>query len=788
MKHLVIAAVFFGCLVSGFTQQTIYTQTVKGVITDEQSGNIIKGVTVTVDGIKPPIQAISDSLGNFKLKQVPIGRQTLRISCLGFEDAIVQNLELTSSREVVVEIKLKEKIKTLDAVTVVSSKNKYRAINESAVVSARQLSIDEAVRYSGTRSDPSRMAQNFAGVSGTNDARNDIVIRGNSPSGVLWRMDGIDIPNPNHFNTLGATGGPVTMLNTNTLKNSDFITSAFPAQYGNAVAGVFDLRLRNGDNEKYEYLGQMGFNGFELGAEGPLEKGSQSSFLVNYRYSMVATVQALGMNVGTGSATPYYQDACFKLHIVTKKSGTFDWFGLGGESHITFPPDSTNNFYVSNNGSLSNQVAKSLTGVTGVTHTYFFDPNTSGKLTLAVSGIKTSYTEELIRKNLPNQLSNAISDRQTKLSAGYTLNKKFSSRNQLTAGILADISFLNLNQQYIPNGDSILQTLIQTSKTTSLVKAFVNYAHRFSNIVSSNIGVYAQRLSLNGSWSIEPRWNLRYQFTSNQSLSFGAGLHSQMQPLEVYFYQTPDATGQMQLTNKNLDFVRSIHTVAGYDISLPNHIRIKTEVYGQFLFHAAIDNFSSSFSMLNYGADFGFPTNTNLVNKGKGYNYGLEITVEKFLYHGFYYLFTGSLFQSRYKGSDQVWRNTAFDSKAVANFLAGKEFRISNRSSFGLDTKLTVAGGQPYTPFDVSASQSAGYVIYKTNEAYSVYNNTYLRWDLKLSYTSNGRKATQKWYIDFQNMTNRKNIYIRTLNPSTGQIGEVYQMGFFPNINYQVTF
>ena len=224
--------------------------------------------------------------------------------------------------------------------------------------------------------------------------RNDIIIRGNSPAGVLWRMEGIDIPNPNHYSTLGSTGGPVTILNTNTLKNSDFITSAFPAQYGNAVAGVFDLRMRNGNNEKYEFLGQMGFNGFEFGAEGPLNNGNKSSFLINYRYSLVAAIQKLGLDVGTGSATPYYQDINFKVNIPTKKAGTFSLFGLGGESHIKFDAIDEDNLYSTNDGSLRERNFRSLTGVTGLTHTYFFNPNTSGKIMLAVSGFDSKYRED----------------------------------------------------------------------------------------------------------------------------------------------------------------------------------------------------------------------------------------------------------------------------------------------------------------------------------------------------------------------------------------------------------
>ncbi len=788
MKSTIFIGLFLIATLLSFAQIKPLTQTVKGNIVDDQSGNVLHNVSVVVDGAKPLIVSISDSAGNFKLQNVPIGRQNIKISFVGYEESLIKNIEVTSSKEVILEIRLKEKIKLLKDVVVVSGKQKNKAINETAVVSARQLSIDEAVRYSGTRNDPSRMAQNFAGVSGTNDARNDIVIRGNSPTGVLWRMDGIDIPNPNHFSTMGSTGGPVTMLNTNTLKNSDFITSAFPSQYGNAIAGVFDLRLQNGNSEKNEYLGQMGFNGFEFGAEGPLGKDKKSSFLIDYRYSMVATLVAMGVNVGTGVATPYYQDLSFKFHINTKKIGTFDVFGLGGESHIDFPPDSSNNYYTSNDGSLTHSKANSLTGVIGVTNTYFLNSTTSGKATFAISGFQSKYFSEIVENGKPNKTNYDINNNQSKISVGYNFNKKFNSRNQLTAGILSDIYHLNLYEDYLPQGDTVLTTLYKTKNSTTLLKGFTNYYHRFSNTVSTNIGLYSQWFSLNKSWSVEPRWNIKYQFQPNQSLSFGTGLHSQMQPLEVYYYQTPDISGKMQLTNKNLDFVKSLHTVLGYDINFSNHIRLKTEIYGQYIFNAAVETSPSSFSMLNTGAGFGFPDKSYLLNNGKGYNYGLEITLEKFLNKGFYYLLTTSLFESKYKGSDNIWRNTAFNSNYVVNALGGKEFKLNARSSFGIDTKLTVAGGQRYTPFDIEASKVAGYIIYKDNEAYSLQNDTYLRWDLKLSYTSNGKRTTQKWYVDFQNLTNRKNIYMRTLNTVTGHIGELNQMGFFPNINYLITF
>ncbi|MBL7749679.1 MAG: hypothetical protein JNM19_19735 [Chitinophagaceae bacterium] len=151
-------------------------------------------------------------------------------------------------------------------------------------------------------------------------------------------------------------------------------------------------------------------------------------------------------------------------------------------------------------------------------------------------------------------------------------------------------------------------------------------------------------------------------------------------------------------------------------------------------------------------------------------------------------MFTSSVFESNYKGSDDVWRNTAFNTGFVTNILGGKEFKMGKKGLMGIDTKIAYAGGQPFTPFNIQASEAAGYVVFKENEAYSETNDAYLRWDFKFSYTRNGKKATQKWYIDFQNVTNRKNIYIKTLNPKTGTTDVINQIGFFPNVNYQVTF
>jgi hypothetical protein len=314
------AAIIF-LFLAPFTGVAQTTQSIRGKVIDKQSKFPIPGVSVVIVTLNPQKGSVTDDKGEFKLTEVPIGRHDLKVTLFGYTEQLISNILLTSGKEVYLNIELQEQILELEEVKIETEKSKGETNNENSVVSSRTFSIEETSRYAGSRNDPARRAMNFAGVTGASDSRNDIIIRGNSPLGLLWRFEGMDIPNPNHFGTFGTTGGPISMLNNNVLSNSDFITGAWPSQYGNALAGVFDLQMRKGNNQKREYMVQMGFNGLELGAEGPISKKNSSSYLANYRYSTLGIFKALGISFGT-SALPQYQDLNFKVNIPTEKAGT----------------------------------------------------------------------------------------------------------------------------------------------------------------------------------------------------------------------------------------------------------------------------------------------------------------------------------------------------------------------------------------------------------------------------------------------------------------------------------
>ncbi|MEM9885509.1 MAG: carboxypeptidase-like regulatory domain-containing protein, partial [Bacteroidota bacterium] len=446
---LIITSIIFG-FNALFAQEEL-TQSIRGTVVDAQSAYPIIGATVQILVADELKGTSTDVDGNFLLENVPIGRNNIKVSYIGYEEALLPNILVASGKESFVSVELREELTELNEIVVKAERSNQKAINTMASGSVQVLSMEELMRFSGGFGDPARMAQNYAGVSGASDTRNDIIVRGNSPSGVLWRLEGIDIPSPNHWSTLGTTGGPISMLNPNNLSDSDFLSGAFAAEYGNATAAVFDLGLRNGNYEKFEFLGQIGFNGFEFGAEGPLRVGKNASFIANARYSTLGVFKALGIDFGTGSAIPEYADATFKINIPTEKVGRFSFWGIGGVSDITFGDEEDNAYSVG-----SEQVNSGAeTAVVGLSHLYFFDDQTSSNLSIAWSYSNGYATALEVRDSNTLALDPTfISDnRQTKLGVNWSINRKINAKNRLKTGIMADVYDLSVEDSILLSDD-----------------------------------------------------------------------------------------------------------------------------------------------------------------------------------------------------------------------------------------------------------------------------------------------------------------------------------------------
>lgn len=767
------------------------TQTVKGVIRDEASKVPLASATVVL--INSNLGTATDAEGNFRLPEVPIGRQSFRISYLGYEDRTVNDVIVTAGKEVTLNITLQEALRKLGEVTVTYKKaaDKTRTNNDMAQVSARAFNMDETKRYAGALGDPSRMAANFAGVVSGNDANNDIVVKGNSPMGMLWQLEGLNVPNPNHFGSQGSTGGPVSMLNNNNLDKSDFITSAFPAQYGNALAGVFDIRLREGNREKHEFMGQIGFNGFEAGAEGPIGKDKRTSYMLNYRYSTLGVFQAMGINFGTGSALPLYQDVNYKVTTRIGSKGKLSLFGIAGNSSIDFwgkDVDTTKSNLYDGDPFYNQQVKYSATA-TGMSYEHQLSAKTSTKLTIGYSTAAERVIGDSI-STLDGSLipSYFVKSRTGKLSGIWSLMHKIDAKNNIQAGLLYDqtmFDMIHTNREK----DGSQRRYVDQAGSFGLGQAYAQWKHRFNNSLSGVAGVHFQYLDIGGQTAVEPRMSLRYALNAKHAVSVGYGLHHQAQNIYTYYLETPTPAG-VQYTNKALGFTRSQHFVTTYDWNVTGNLRIRAEAYYQQISRVPVELFSSSFSALNAGAGFtGLVANDSLVNKGNGHNYGLELTVERFFKHGYYFLVTGSLFNSRYQGSDGVERNTAFNAKHVLNVLAGKEFRVGkNGNVLALNLRLTSVGGRYLTPIDYDRSRQKGEAVYRDDIAFSDKQRDYFRADLRIAFRREYKRSTLEVAVDFQNVTNNQNIFGQSYDARTNRIKTTYQQGFFPVPMVRYTF
>ena len=774
------------------------TQTVRGQVTDAQTKRPLKGANVVVVSTKTPTGTTTDEQGNFEITEIPVGRHTIKISYMGYSQRTMSNVEVKSGSQTVLNIKMQQRVIEEEAVEVTAENDKMETNNEMAAVSTRSFTIDESQRYAGSRNDVARMASNFAGVQGSDGSRNDIVIRGNSPLGMLWRLEGVAIPNPNHFGGFGSTGGPVSMLNNNTLAQSDFSTGAFPAQYGDAYAGVFDLQMRRGNNQEHEFLGQVGFNGFEAGLEGPIDKEKGSSYMVNYRYSTLSVFQQLGVDIGTGSAVPKYQDVNFKLHFPDADGGHLQVFGLGGINRIKFSSGSGSNnnpnLYTNNKLEVTDQ---NRLGILGVEKQWLLGDETVATLTLA--GTHQNNTQQR------DSTLNPDTDRQrtlygqrfrrNKLFGSIKVDHRFNSQHSLEAGLKANHYRLDMVDSNYQHSTQSYRRFTDFDGNTSLIQPYMAYQFKASQDLTLNAGLHGNWLTLDNQFALEPRISAEYQDGRN-TYTAGFGLHSQKAPLNVHFQNVRGGNGKLRQANKDLGFIKALHGVLGYERQLSEKVRLKTEAYYQDITQSIVEPTPSSYSILNF-TDAGYQDRSprNLVNGGSGTNYGLDVTLEQFMDQGFYYMLTSSIFTSQYEGSDGKQRSTAHNGNCMNNLVIGKEFELwansgdqSTKTFLVLDGSIAHGGGKRYTPIDVQASREQGETVYQLDKPYTKQFKDYFRSDLQLSLKVNGENVTQEFGFDIQNITDRKNPLRRNFNPSSGTVETINQTGILPVGQYRVEF
>jgi hypothetical protein len=756
------------------------TQTIKGKILDNETQEPIPFATVVIKNTNPIIGTTTEDNGNFRLENVPIGRYDIEVSHLGYESTIISEVVVTSAKEVVLKITLTESAYALDEVIIRPKTNKEEPLNKMATVSARMLSVEEASRYAGGFDDPARLASSFPGVATSSVGNNAIIVRGNAPKYLQWKIEGVEVPNPNHFANLSAFGGGgLTALSSNLLANSDFFTGAFPAEYNNALSGVFDIKMRNGNSSEYEHSIEAGIIGIDFASEGPLGKKEYgASYLVNYRYSTLGLISSL---LPDDAGKINYQDLSFKLSLPTKKAGSFSIWGIGLIDNSESLPEKDINKQIYYED-IEQQDVSQYMGALGINNRLTLKNSAYLNTTLSVSTNGIDLKTDRLNNQSQLQPENEIKNTNYNIVFKSFLNKKFSAKHTNRTGVtLRGLAYdIDLKENNV--NTNTLNTLASENGFSSLLSAYSNSSFSLKNW-KLNLGINAQLFTLNNSVTIEPRLGLSHQINENNKLSFGYGLHSRIEPLNIYFATTANNTQ----ANKDLKLSKAHHFVLAYDWNISEKLHLKIEPYFQYLFDIPIVA-NTTTSLINLEQDWFI--NDTYINAGKGQNYGIDLTLEQYINNGFYYLVSASVFNSKYKTDTNKWYNTRFNKNYLITALAGKEFRLgkNKQNSLGINIRASIQGGNRYSPIDNQASLLQQDVVYNETNPFTQQAETVFLTDFTVNYEWNKRKTTQRLSLKVLNATNFEEFQGHRFNLQTNQVDKFKEGIIIPNISYKISF
>ena len=753
-------------------------QVIRGTVTDGASGQPLSGAVVELeDG---PAGTSTDDAGGFVLPRVPIGRHTVRVHHKGYQPAVLKEVLVGSAREVYLEVTLTERVISLDEVEVTPRVNKSGALNAMALLGGQLFSVEEAGRFAGGMDDPARLVSGYAGVATPNISNNGISIRGNAPSLLQWRLEGVEIPNPNHFADVDVLGGGfLSALSSHVLGNSDFFVGAFPAEYSNAVSGVFDMQLRPGSSRSYQHTFQLGMLGIDLASEGPISRKAGSSYLVNYRYSTTGLLEKLRPEEDMGG-TLGYQDLNVKLNFPTAKGGAFTVWGLGFVDEVKPVPDDPEAREYAEEGILS--AAKQKSGAAGISYRHLFaDRRTSLKTTLAATHLGNRIDESFYDPDDRKSPRTDLTARTTNVILTAILNHKFGTRHTNRTGFTWTHMHYDMDFDFTPVFGGPLENYARSSEGTDLVSAFTSSLVALRPDLALTAGLNVQHLRLNGRTTVEPRAGLRWEVTPRSSLAMGYGLHSRMEKPDVYFVKGGNGT----LPNKDLAFTKSHHIMFSYVYRIAEDMSLKIDPYFQSLFDVPITE-NGGYSILNRKE---FYITELLVSKGRGRNYGVDVTFSKYLTGGMYYMATASLFDSRYRAGDGRWYNTRYNRKFIVNALIGKEWMF-NRDMLGINLKGSLLGGQRYTPVDMPATlqHPDREVQYDGTQMYRKQFPARFIGDFTVSYRLNRRRVAHEFAVKSVNATGQKEYINHRYNLKTGRIEPYFTATSLFNISYQLAF
>jgi hypothetical protein len=696
-----------------------------------------------------PYGSYTDSSGFFEIKGIPAGLYNLEITYTGFKSQRFLEQEVTNSKPLVLEIFMEEEGTQLETVEIVSSPFTKSA---ESPVSLRTIGVNEIARSPGGNRDISKVIQSLPGVAGTVSFRNDIIIRGGAPNENRFFLDGIEVPNINHFSTQGASGGPVGLINVNFIREVDFFSGAFPATRGNALSSVMEIKQRNGREDRLGFNATVGSSDLGLTLEGPI--GKKTTFLASARRSYLQWLfKTLALPF-----LPNYNDFQFKTRTKFNERNELTVIGLGAidEFALNLEADST----------------ESQQFILG-----YLPVNTQWNYTVGANFkhfFENSFLSVVASRNMLNNRSFKYENNDESLTDGKILdyisqeieNRFRVEHNLQYKGFKVVYGLAYEYTRYLNNTFNRISTpagidTVDFSSALDLHKygAFATASRQFfQDRLSLSLGLrldgntYSAEMS-NPLEQFSPRIALSYAITPRFNANFNTGIYNQLPPYTTMGYR--NSQGELVNRSNGLRYIRAEHVVAGLEYNTP--VNSKFSVEG---FFKKYDRYPfllrDSVSLANLGGDFGVVGNEPVTSTSKGRTYGVELLAQQKLYKGFFGILSYTFVRSEFTDGSGTYKPSAWDNRHIVTSTIGKKFK----RNWEIGARWRYYGGTPYTPFDVDRSSLIAVwdITGRGLPDYNQLNSLRLRSSHNLDVRLDKKWFFEKWslnlYLDIQNLYN----------------------------------
>ncbi len=732
-------------------------------LTGEIHGKVVDGATqqplpgVNVRAAETAYGAATNERGIYRVVNMPVGTYRLRFSMVGYQEVIKTDVVVKSNKATIgVDVEMQESLITIQGAIVTVDPFLKSA---ETPVSAHSLDYEEIRRAPGSAEDISRAIRVLPSVALASDRRNDLIVRGGSPSENLVLVDGIETPNINHYGSQGASGGPIGMLNVDFVREANFLTGGFPARYGDKLSSVLDIKLREGNREQVEGDFNLSMAGYGGMFEGPLPQG-RGSWMISARKSYLELLEGqLGYD-----GVPKYGDVQGKIVYELNTSNKLTFLGLGGQDNFETNASAEANDGFTANNSINNDQYQYVLGLSWQS---LWSKN--GYSTISLS--RSVYDQDAVITRWDGRPRSRSRWQEAQWIARIDAHHKLGSASHLSAGLQAkSICFpqqLFLDEYRNENGDLIGSLSIDQEIKTSSTGGYLQFTDNLNHRLSASSGVRWDYFDFTGANNFSPRISLSYHFTDRLTLNGSWGI----------FYQTPPLSWlTADPRNADLKNFRADHYVVGVDYHLAEDTKLTVEVYDKEYRDYPVSTTDSSRALSNFGANFGIYDVRHVVNGGSGIARGVEVLLQKKLFEKYYGIISYGYSRSKFKGIDGTEIAGDFDVRHVANFVVG--YKPNEKWEFSL--KWAYAGGRPYTPFDMQASKQAGQGILDLAQLNARRYPAYHRLDVRFDRRYHLKKLNIVTYFDLQNAYNRKNVNAIFWNEARNEEAVSHQWEILP--------